>query len=204
MQLNCPKCGTRETRVARRQGIWEALKGMFGVYPLRCRRCRNRWLTSVWEGGAWKYARCPRCYRQDLTTWSEQYYNPPKSIVIQLRAGATPYRCATCRCNFASFKPCKEQFAWRHETKVDVAEAVELEAVEEAQPEIAEEVPSFVSAVSATLGERSEPAIRSAPERVRQRSRRRRRSEPSAPRPAPLAIPEPAPEPEEGSDEPFL
>jgi hypothetical protein len=31
--------------------------------------------------------------------------------------GAIPYRCAACRCNFASFRPCKERFSWRHETK---------------------------------------------------------------------------------------
>jgi hypothetical protein len=117
MQLACPKCGTREVRVSRRKGFLESVKGSFGIYPLRCRRCRHRWLTSVWAGGAWKFARCPRCYRQDLTTWSEQYYHPPKWVVFLLRMGATPYRCAACRCNFASFRPCKEKFSWRHEFK---------------------------------------------------------------------------------------
>jgi hypothetical protein len=38
-----------------------------------------------------------------------------------LRLGATPYRCAACRCNFASFKECKERFMWRHETRVSPA-----------------------------------------------------------------------------------
>lgn len=74
----------------------------------------------MWAGGAWRYARCPRCYRQQLTTWSEQYYRPSRWITFLLRVGATPYRCAACRCNFASFKKCKEKFSWRHETKVDV------------------------------------------------------------------------------------
>jgi len=89
------------------------MRALIGVYPLRCRRCRTRWETSVWASGAWKYARCPRCYRQELTTWSEQYYRPPRWTVILLRLGATPYRCAACRCNFASFRPCKERFSWR-------------------------------------------------------------------------------------------
>jgi hypothetical protein len=67
----------------------------------------------MWEGGDWKFARCPRCYRQNLSTWSEQYYHPPRWTVIMLRIGATPYRCPACRCNFASFRPCKEKYSWR-------------------------------------------------------------------------------------------
>ena len=39
-------------------------------------------------------------------------------MTVQLRLGATPYRCAACRCNFASFKECKERFMWRHSTRV--------------------------------------------------------------------------------------
>src|SRR5947209_20071495 len=113
MQLACPKCGTRDVRVSHRKGLGEFVRGIFGIYPLRCRRCRSRWTTSVWSSGDWKYARCPRCYRQALTTWSEQYYRPPRWTHILLRCGATPYRCAACRCNFASFRPCKERYSWR-------------------------------------------------------------------------------------------
>jgi hypothetical protein len=119
VQLACPKCGTRETRVSHRRGLAEHVKALVGITPLRCRRCNTRWETSVWAGGAWRYARCPRCYRQQLTTWSEQYYHPPRWTTFLLRMGATPYRCAACRCNFASFKKCKEKFSWRHETKVE-------------------------------------------------------------------------------------
>src|SRR5215467_6323624 len=108
MQLTCPKCGNRDVKVSHRQNIAEVLRSMLGIYPLRCRRCQYRWETSAWSGGAWKYARCPRCYRQELTTWSEQYYSAPRWTVIKLRLGATPYRCAVCRCNFVSFKRCRE------------------------------------------------------------------------------------------------
>ena len=125
MQLSCPKCGTRDTRVSQNLTFGERLKGMVGIYPLRCRRCRARWETSVWASGAWKYARCPRCYRQELTTWSEQYYHPPRWTTFLLRVGATPYRCAACRCNFASFRQCKERFAWRHQEHVAVAPETE-------------------------------------------------------------------------------
>ena len=117
MQLACPKCGARDPRISQRKGLGEFIKGMLGVYPLRCRRCNERWTTSMWEGSAWRYARCPKCYRQELSTWSEQYYNPPSKIRWMLGAGATPYRCATCRYNFASFKKCKERFTWRHKDR---------------------------------------------------------------------------------------
>jgi hypothetical protein len=32
---------------------------------------------------------------------------------MKLRLGATPYRCDFCRCNFASFRACKERYSWR-------------------------------------------------------------------------------------------
>jgi hypothetical protein len=38
---------------------------------------------------------------------------PPLSTRLFLRMGATPYRCEFCRCNFASFRRCKEKFSWR-------------------------------------------------------------------------------------------
>ena len=122
MQLSCPKCGTRDVRVSHKQDFAEEIRALFGIYPLRCRRCRSRWRTSVWAAGAWKFARCPRCYRQELTTWSEQYYHPPRWTVIMLRCGATPYRCGSCRCNFASFRPCKERHSWREAGTEPVAD----------------------------------------------------------------------------------
>ena len=123
MQLSCPRCGTRDVRVSHRRGVGEYARALFGVYPMRCRRCRERWETSVWASGDWKYARCPRCYRQELTTWSEQYYHPPQWTLILLRFGATPYRCAACRCNFASFRPCKERYSWRDRKQVQTESA---------------------------------------------------------------------------------
>jgi hypothetical protein len=113
VQLSCPNCGTRDVRVSNRQSLVEHFRAVFGIYPLRCRRCNTRWQTSAWASGAWKFARCPRCYRQELSTWSEQFYVPPRWILILLRLGATPYRCAACRCNFASFRPCRERYSWR-------------------------------------------------------------------------------------------
>jgi len=130
MQLSCPKCGTRDVRVSHRRGLIEQFKGLFGIYPLRCRRCKERWSTSTWEAGAWKFARCPKCYRQQLTSWNETFYNPPRKVRILLTLGAKRHRCAACRCNFASFKPRKEKFEWRHQERP----VVEPEANNEVRP----------------------------------------------------------------------
>ena len=43
------------------------------------------------------YARCPKCFRTELSTWSEQYYNASAVVLLKLRLGATPYRCEYCR-----------------------------------------------------------------------------------------------------------
>lgn len=109
MQLSCPNCGTRDVRVAQRRGMGEYLRGLIGIYPLRCRRCKTRWETSAWANAAWKYARCPKCYRQQLTTWSLKFYNPPALMRMKLQLGGSPFRCAACRCNFVSFRPRKER-----------------------------------------------------------------------------------------------
>ena len=118
MQLACPNCGTRDVRVSQTRGWGELLKRLAGVSPLRCRRCNHSWETSVWANGSWRYARCPRCYRQELTKWTAHHYNPPRWTRVLLRLGATPHRCPVCRCNFASFKARKQTFSWRHQTRV--------------------------------------------------------------------------------------
>jgi hypothetical protein len=119
MQLACPSCGTRDARTSHAQGLVEFLKGLVGVSNLRCRRCNHRWQTSVWANGSWKYARCPRCYRQELTKWAAHYYSPPRWTRILLGLGASPLRCPACRCNFASFKLQRGNFAWRHQIRVE-------------------------------------------------------------------------------------
>ena len=118
MQLVCPNCGIRDARMSHPQGLAERLKSMVGISQLRCRRCKNRWETSVWAGRAWKYARCPRCYRQELTRWNRTYYNPARWTLFLMHLGASPYRCEVCRCNFASFKSFKERFSRQHRAGV--------------------------------------------------------------------------------------
>ena len=109
----CPKCGGRSLRLSSARTAFEHIQALFGVYQLRCRTCNHRFATGVMNVSDWRYARCPKCYRTELSTWSEQYYNPTWSTRTMLRVGATPYRCEFCRCNFASFLGCKERFSWR-------------------------------------------------------------------------------------------
>lgn len=109
----CPACGTCDVRSARSHGFSEHLLEFAGIYPLRCKRCETRFRARVWSVSQVVYARCPRCFRTELSTWSEQYYNPTFGTKLKLRIGATPYRCEFCRCNFASFRACKERFSWR-------------------------------------------------------------------------------------------
>ena len=95
------------------RGWRERFRSIVGILPFRCRQCEHRFEASIWRLTALRYARCPKCLRMELSTWSEQYYNPSKRTLLMLRMGATPYRCEFCRCNFASFRACKERFSWR-------------------------------------------------------------------------------------------
>ena len=105
--LECANCGSKQIRRARYKSWSERLGGIFGVHPFRCRRCTHRFSVSVWLFGKLRYAKCPRCLRLELTTWSRRYYKVGfvKSFLIAF--GAQKYRCASCRCNFVSFRPRK-------------------------------------------------------------------------------------------------
>lgn len=115
MQLVCPKCASRETRVSNKSSFSTTLKALIGIYKMRCRRCRHSWETSAWANQAWRYARCPRCYRQDLGTWDTSYYSPGFSTGLLLALGAHPHRCEACRCNFASYRPRRRRYSRKHQ-----------------------------------------------------------------------------------------
>lgn len=109
----CPNCGSRFIRGARMRGLAARAKSVVGIFPFRCRECEHRFESFILDFSMWRYARCPKCLRTELSTWSEHYYNPPFLTRMLLRIGATPYRCEFCRCNFASFRACRERFSWR-------------------------------------------------------------------------------------------
>lgn len=104
MQLSCPECGTRDVRASRPRSAVERIKLWFGLINLRCRSCRARWSAARYSGGEWKYAECPRCFRQDLETWIASRFAAPFWMRLKIAAGARRYRCHSCRCNFATFR----------------------------------------------------------------------------------------------------
>lgn len=89
-------------------------------------------MDGLWSIRYWRYAKCPRCYRMELSTWSEQHYVPRTRVIFLLRLGATPYRCEFCRLNFVSFRACKERFSWRKRRRSGEAPSEPVPAVWEA------------------------------------------------------------------------
>jgi len=56
------------------------------------------------------YARCPRCLRQDLSTWDLHYYRASFGMRVWMLLGAKRWRCEACRCNFVSLRPRREKY----------------------------------------------------------------------------------------------
>ena len=124
MSTRCPDCGSRELRLSHRRSATETLKGLLGYYPVRCNACRRRFEASAWSSKLFRYAHCPRCLRTDLSRWNLEHYIVPFWTKVKLGIGAQPYRCETCRCNFASFLPRGERFSWRkHKQRGAIAAA---------------------------------------------------------------------------------
>ncbi len=114
MSITCPKCGSRYLRPSRVRNASEALARLRLVYPLRCMDCQARFSvrTFVWKDLF--FARCPRCRRMDLNTWSGRTYtNPPFQVTLKIALGAKRWRCEYCRLNFASFRKRKEIFTFQ-------------------------------------------------------------------------------------------
>jgi hypothetical protein len=117
----CPHCGGRSLRLSEPRNWKEHVRSWLGRSQFRCRHCNHRFETAVIAPLDWRYARCPKCYRFELSTWSTQYYNPSWFTQFLLNVGGTPYRCEFCRCNFASFRACKERFSWRRQRAAEEA-----------------------------------------------------------------------------------
>ncbi|MCS7024310.1 MAG: hypothetical protein NZV14_05880 [Bryobacteraceae bacterium] len=110
MFVTCPACGSRHVRHSKSLSVWEKLVSVFGRYTLRCKDCHHRFATRVWKFADLRWTRCPRCYRTDLTTWSEEHYVARWRTQILLSFGAKRVRCEACRFNFAAFRPVKERY----------------------------------------------------------------------------------------------
>lgn len=110
MSVLCPKCGSRNLRYARLRGKAERLWSWAGIRPLRCRACYCRFIERTWRLSEVIFARCPRCWRMDLSRWSRNEYRVSFFGGLLLSLGANPYRCAYCRVNFISFRKRKERY----------------------------------------------------------------------------------------------
>jgi hypothetical protein len=56
------------------------------------------------------YTQCPRCLRQDLSTWDLRHYHATLWMRVRMLFGARRWRCEVCRCNFLSLRPRKEKY----------------------------------------------------------------------------------------------
>jgi hypothetical protein len=113
MPLACPKCGSRNLRFSRFLDFAERCQAWIGVHPLRCRDCRSRFVDRTWRLSSLRYARCPKCWRMDLNSWSRDSFRVPMRMLVLLALGARPYRCEYCRVNFVSFRRRFERFTFK-------------------------------------------------------------------------------------------
>lgn len=103
--LRCPNCSGEHVRRSRYRDRKERLGALLGVYPFRCRACNFRFRSGVLLLERSWYAKCPRCLRTDLTTWSRRFYQATPWQNVKVFFGAQRCRCSACRYNFVTFKP---------------------------------------------------------------------------------------------------
>ena len=125
MPLACPNCGSRHLRPSHYRNSDERIKALFCISPVRCRDCRTRFVSRTVFPEEFFYARCPKCDRMDLNSWTGKNYTPRGWLKLKIILGAFRWRCEYCRLNFASFRNRKEAFTfsrWRKRNPDDVAE----------------------------------------------------------------------------------
>lgn len=118
MPVCCPKCGSRNLRFSRSRTTAERLRKWIGIRPLRCRDCRTRFADRVWRLSSFAYARCPKCWRMDLSRRDDGHMKALSGLaMLAVRAGAYAYRCEYCRYDFVSIRPRREKFSFHRSTK---------------------------------------------------------------------------------------
>ena len=106
----CPVCDSPRIRVGQVRSLLGYLRLFWGEFPARCEDCSARFHV---RGGGLRsvlYAKCPRCLRQDLSTWDLKHYRASNWMRLQMLLGARRWRCDVCRCNFVSMRPRKEKY----------------------------------------------------------------------------------------------
>lgn len=104
-ETSCPKCGCDDVRPARDRGLLDGLLSLIGFQAARCNDCAHRFLARPIGFMKARWAKCPRCYRMDLSTWDPKYYHISHLASLKIFLGANRWRCEACRCNFVSFRP---------------------------------------------------------------------------------------------------
>ncbi len=112
MAVACPECSGIDVRMSKWKNRLEQALDLFGIPTMRCLDCSHRWKHSLWRIHEIFHARCPRCYRLELTTWDETYYHVPRTWKILSGLGAKKVRCKACRHNFLSFRLVKGTTNW--------------------------------------------------------------------------------------------
>lgn len=117
MTVCCPRCGSRLLKPLRYRSVGEWVRSLLGTSRLRCVDCRHDFVARTWDLSFLRYARCPKCLRMDLGTWSEGQARPTLFKDLWLKLGASRYFCEYCRYAFVSLRPRKERFnAYRRRT----------------------------------------------------------------------------------------
>lgn len=110
-QIACPHCACADTRMEGASGFREHLIAPFGFYAFRCQNCYRRFLHKPLSLASIAYAKCPRCFRMDLSAWDPKRYYKGFWEQLILTLGASCWRCEPCRVNFLSFRPRRDCYA---------------------------------------------------------------------------------------------
>jgi hypothetical protein len=110
MRVACPHCRSKNVRESLSYSFGEHIGKWLGFLKLRCRDCDERFTQQIWDLRNLVYARCPRCYRLDLSRWDLSHYHVGAFSRLRLKIGARPHRCEACRCNFVGFRPAKLKY----------------------------------------------------------------------------------------------
>ena len=102
--LVCAHCGGQDVHRSRNQSFVDSIRAIFGSYPFRCDDCKTRFYVSIWLVSKLAFAKCPKCLRTDLSTWSQRFYRGSITQTFLVHLGAQKYRCSRCRYNFVSFR----------------------------------------------------------------------------------------------------
>ena len=123
MPVACPNCGSRFLRESRPRSFSEKIGKLRFISPVRCVDCKTRFIARTLMMEDLRFARCPRCFRMDLSEWTGKNYLPPLWMRLKLNFGAWRWRCEYCRLNFVSFRKRKEIFSFSRWKKMNAAQA---------------------------------------------------------------------------------